>query len=281
MGRVLKRVPLDFDAPLNKIWVGYINPHPYNKCEMCGGHGLSDMAHRAEKRWYGFLPFSPDQNGSTPHSSEHPSIMQRAQRNIAREHEDEDGLDVLIRAEARRLAAHFNSEWCYHLNDADVAALVADNRLWDFTHNWSQENGWQPKVPAYIPSAAEVNAWSMVGLGHDSINCFVVVKAWCERNKLPYHCPACNGDGWTSAEDRQRYESWEPIEPPAGEGFQLWEDTSEGSPISKVYKTLDELCEWAANNATVFGDHKASQAEWRRMLDDGLVCHQEGNMVFI
>ena len=32
--------------------------------------------------------------------------------------------------------------------------------------------------------------------------------------------------------------------PPKGEGFQLWETTTEGSPVSPVFETLDELCEW-------------------------------------
>ena len=27
MGRELKRVPLDFDWPLNKPWEGFVNPH--------------------------------------------------------------------------------------------------------------------------------------------------------------------------------------------------------------------------------------------------------------
>jgi hypothetical protein len=34
MGRELKRVPLDFDWPVDEIWTGYINPH-YQKCPAC------------------------------------------------------------------------------------------------------------------------------------------------------------------------------------------------------------------------------------------------------
>ena len=33
-------------------------------------------------------------------------------------------------------------------------------------------------------------------------------------------------------------------EPPKGDGYQLWETTSEGSPASPVFETLDKLCEW-------------------------------------
>ena len=34
------------------------------------------------------------------------------------------------------------------------------------------------------------------------------------------------------------------IHPPAGEGYQLWETVSEGSPVSPVCATPDELADW-------------------------------------
>lgn len=34
---------------------------------------------------------------------------------------------------------------------------------------------------------------------------------------------------------------WEKTEPPTGEGWQLWETVSEGSPISPVFPTQDEF----------------------------------------
>lgn len=71
------------------------------------------------------------------------------------------------------------------------------------------------------------------------------------------------------------------VEPPEGEGFQLWETTSEGSPVSPVFKTLDELCEWCEDNATTFGPYKATKEQWKSMLDDNFVCHIEGNAIFI
>jgi len=69
--------------------------------------------------------------------------------------------------------------------------------------------------------------------------------------------------------------------PPDGEGFQLWETTSEGSPNSPVFKTLDELCEWCAENATTFGRNKATKEQWLQMLDANFVFHKQGNLMFI
>ena len=68
---------------------------------------------------------------------------------------------------------------------------------------------------------------------------------------------------------------------PKGEGYQLWETTTEGSPESPVFETLEELCEWCEENATTFASYTASKEEWMKMLDDDNVCHQEGNFIFI
>lgn len=57
------------------------------------------------------------------------------------------------------------------------------------------------------------------------------------------------------------------FEPPAGEGYQLWETTSEGSPISPVFETLSELSEWCAVHATVCANIKATKKEWKQMLE--------------
>ena len=70
-------------------------------------------------------------------------------------------------------------------------------------------------------------------------------------------------------------------EPPTGEGYQLWETTSEGSPVSPVFASLDELCEWCEENATTFASFKATKEQWKEMLLNDFVCHKEGNVVFM
>jgi len=70
-------------------------------------------------------------------------------------------------------------------------------------------------------------------------------------------------------------------EPPKGDGYQLWETTSEGSPITPVFKTLDELCEYAETNCSTFSDFKASKEQWKRMLSKGLVYAKRKNFIFV
>jgi hypothetical protein len=71
------------------------------------------------------------------------------------------------------------------------------------------------------------------------------------------------------------------LEPPRGEGYQMWETTSEGSPQSPVFKTLDELAEWCAKNASTFADCKTTKEAWKKMLADDFVFHQQGNVMFV
>ena len=65
--------------------------------------------------------------------------------------------------------------------------------------------------------------------------------------------------------------------------IQLYENTSEGTPLSPVFPAdqLDQLCEYAENNCSVFGSQKTTRERWKQMLSDGLVFYQSGNAIFI
>jgi len=58
------------------------------------------------------------------------------------------------------------------------------------------------------------------------------------------------------------------LAPPAGEGYQLWSTTTEGHPMSPVFATLEELCAWCEDNATVFADGKISKERWMEYLSE-------------
>ncbi len=57
-------------------------------------------------------------------------------------------------------------------------------------------------------------------------------------------------------------------DPPKGDGYQCWETTSEGSPISPVFKTLDDLCDWLANNSgdTILRNY--TKEDWMDILQE-------------
>lgn len=51
--------------------------------------------------------------------------------------------------------------------------------------------------------------------------------------------------------------------PPEGEGYQVWDTTSEGTPLSPVFVSLEDLCEWCEKNVTYSPGHYLSKEEWK------------------
>lgn len=269
MSRELKRVALDFQWPINKVWNGYIN-EPFKRRIPCFcKNGYGPVARLLFDRWYGFAPFRPEDRGSTPFAPDTPAIAALAQRNVSRSPEYYGNDPKAVKREARRLAAHFNGAWSHHLNEQDVAALLEGRRLMDLPHSWTQDQGWQPLVPTVVPTPQQVNEWSLSGMGHDAINASICVSAECKRLGVPVECQACSGRGhtWACPEHEAAAEAWTPIEPPLGPGYQMWETVSEGSPISPVFTTAIELAEWLAANRANTVDEGATVEQWMRIIE--------------
>lgn len=275
MGRDLKRVPLDFKWPLNKIWAGYLNPFREQAIKCCKqgyskeGQFLHDSFYSVyqEELWAVWVG--------------HNILSIRPRERLKQMGWDDricDNIDM-----ARKFGFKTLTAWGDKLEADDVVALVEDGRLYDFTHTWTRETGWKPKDPPYMPTPDEVNAWSGQSRGHDAINCGTLIEHRCKKVGVNHLCEKCEGTSlrWPSPEVKKQYDTWTQAEPPKGDGYQLWESTSEGSPITPVFKTLDELCEYAAANCTTFGSEQASAANWKKMLEKDFVHHQTGNTLFV
>ena len=285
MGREVKRVALDFNWPLHKVWEGFQNPLDTSVECSCGGSGYSPYANHLNDEWYGMgdSDFRPSDMNSKEFGSDHPVVLALAKRNvegsIASGYRENKNVQRQIHDEARRLCYQcFDNHWCHHLCQADVDALIAEGRLIDFTHNWSRETGWQPKDPMPVITAAEVNAWSLSGFGHDSINSGVCIEYRCKREGKEYLCDKCKGHGhiWPSEAEREAYENWEQVEPPTGEGYQLWEPVSEGSPVSPVFATPEELATWLVKNDDS-ATRDTTYEEWVHFIKDvGWACSAVG-----
>lgn len=141
--------------------------------------------------------------------------------------------------------------WEDKITQDEVDALIAEGRLMDFTHRIQKGKGWVKIEPQPIITADMVNAWSQIGLGHDAINRFICVETRAKRLGVWGYCTVCSGDGeiWTSEKVKILAERWyddERYDPPMGEGWQVWETVSDGSPISPVFKTDSQCVEWLA-----------------------------------
>jgi len=79
-----------------------------------------------------------------------------------------------------------------------------------------------------------------------------------ELKRVPLDFDWPSGKTWSGYLPENKYN------PPSGIGYQLWETTSEGSPMSPVFSTLDELCEWCEyNNASIFANDTMSKECWK------------------
>lgn len=256
MGFSLKRVPLDFSWPLEAVWDGYLNTHLNNRdeCPHCGGTGYSIRALELQMQWYGraTTPFFPESKGSAPYTHNTPAIIKAARRNCKGRSEEE------IQNECLRLARFYNARWYAHLSQDEVDALVKENRLREFTHDRHPDEGWKLKQPPYQPTAQEVNAWCIEGGGHDSLNESIVIAHVCQKEGVDACCTHCVGEGytWPSTEVKKAAESWVPVDPPEGAGFQMWETFSEGSPVSPVFAEPEQLASYMSKAYPNYGDYK-------------------------
>jgi hypothetical protein len=234
MGRELKRVPMDFDWPIDKIWDGYLTPEEFRlpQCAACGGDGYTPEARAIADTFY-------------PHMIGGPRADELA--------------------------------WCDKIGQAEVDNLLAKGRLTTLVkHDPTEDNprDWEWKPLPRI--AEEVNA-NQRGLdSHDAINRWLLVSFRCERLGIPEKCSTCTGHGNIATdEEREEAEKDHRVDPPEGEGYQLWETTTEGSPLSPVFATIEELCTYAAANCTVFGGSTTTAEGWREMLDESYVRLEE------
>lgn len=265
----VRRVQLDFSAPLNKVWEGFKLPERLDgrDCPECDGGGYSPRARHLHDQWYGKVPFDPSSTGSPLLQHDTPAVRAFAEHNVESAPWYYGTGEQAIVHEAKRLIGYWNYQWCHHLDQNDVDALVEEGRLMSFTHTWVQGVGWQKIDPPVHPTAREVNTWSLTGLSHDAINCMVVIDAKCKREGIDSRCSHCEGHGGVEVYPGQRAEreAWfeEDREPPTGEGWQLWETVSEGAPISRVYATAEELAVYMSTPGSAWGvaDHNGAAAK--------------------
>lgn len=270
MGRELKRVPIDFKWSIGQLWKGYINPYRSMECKSCERTGLNPATKKLNDDWYAF---------------------------------DKD--DDWVYPEGTKGRRWNNAAWSNHITDIEVKALVTGGRLNDLMDKWYRydedkskwfylneeqdkpRNEWQwvecaePKMP----TAEQVNEWNRKGHGHghDAINRWICVNTRAKHLGVYGHCEYCEeGEIWQSEEIKKLSAEWQRFDPPTGDGFQLWSTTTEGHPMSPVFKTLNELCDYLEKEkVSVFGSSTWTKEEWYKSLSGGNVYYQEGNAIFI
>lgn len=209
MGREIKRVALDFEWPLSKIWKGYVNPH-YKRCAAEDCRGGETAASAWVSAVASLIAMLGEQAASAPRAE-------------------------ALRGRGQIYPHPYLKEWAFapHQNSRnrrDVPPIMPlTEELLDFVAGLAGKrlnpgpfNG-NPELEIYnkLLEAAGIEG----------------------KNRSWGVCKVCDGTGYDSSV-RDAYESWKPEEPPAGEGWQLWETVSEGSPISPVFVHREMFVEW-------------------------------------
>ena len=245
-------MPLDFDWPWResrKPWKGYLRPDKFDElpCPDCTS-GWSPPAQTLYDQWYGNAPFDPASTGSTPMTTRTPAVRAFAERNVSRSPEFYGTGEFAIETEARRLLDLWNRQWSHHLSPEDIDALLLAGHLRDLTHRWDAEARESvPIIPTPEITPAMVQEWGILSpFALSSSSAYSAIKARCERAGIADTCTTCDGHAGLEAYEGQRAEAeaWERTEPPTGDGYQLWETVSEGSPITPVFAAAEELAHW-------------------------------------
>lgn len=91
------------------------------------------------------------------------------------------------------------------------------------------------------------------GLGHDAIDRHRATKAIIEAAGLDPDewgiCDTCDGAS-VHPDDQGDLDEWERTDPPEGDGLQVWETVSEGSPITPPFESKEALVKYLVQNGT-------------------------------
>lgn len=234
MGRQVRRVPVDFDWPINKTWDGFLSPDKFDE-EPCPTCYQTD-----------YLGVKRSGSGETP-----------------------------------------ASKWL-HAALYLVGMMADDLRSQGFAgteHQFTAHGDDRSKLHPYLATLQHINVYEqrrpsadivdlVTGItGHDNVSFGTGGDfAYKARNALVAAagldekwgwCPTCDGHGSIEKYEGQRaeQEAWEETEPPTGDGWQLWETVSEGSPISPVFDAPEGLAQWMSSPAYTWGSSSPMEYE--------------------
>jgi hypothetical protein len=156
--------------------------------------------------------------------------------------------------------------WCENLEEEDIKVLSEAGRLRDLTHKFIDGNF--IKIENKTVTVEEVNEWQKNN-HFDDISKWICITEKCKRLNIDRNCTHCKGEGliFINNKIKKLWKEWEFEDPPVGKGYQLWEDTSNGSPLSPVFDNINSLAEWCENNkASIFGHSTMTKEQWLEFI---------------
>lgn len=247
MGREIRRVPLDFDWPLNKVWRGFINPH-YKVCPQ-EALGLCRSGSTPASLWVDAVARLIALLGTE--AVEEPSADRLRKRGMIFPH---PYLEEWRQA-PRRCLPQEAREKIRSIDDPMESRREMVRQL-------------QAHPPVLMPFTGDLRSFVEglagkkhepgflgPGLGYDVYRA-LLKAAGIDPDGDWGKCPVCKGEGIDPA-NQAAYEAWRPEDPPAGDGWQLWETVSEGSPISPAFPCRAEFVDYLTGEGYSRGSAEA------------------------
>lgn len=222
MGRELRRVPVDFDWPLNKVWVGFVNPHhrPCPRVAEGDCHGGATSAALWLDGVARMIAMLGDHVDEAPHAE-----ALRARR--------------VLWPHPYLVASAFSPTVRYpsDLEPHDLGAYRREHPPWSRVLPFTEELG------QLVDGLGGAERRGL--LGREAYPIVKVIKgaAGIDPRGSWGTCEVCRGSGLDPAVEAA-YDAWEVEPPPVGDGWQLWTTTNEGAPISDVYPTREAFVEY-------------------------------------
>lgn len=188
MGREIRRVPLDFEWPLDQRWEGFVSPSDGTAdCNACIG---------------------TESDRATGYSRIGNSFYSLAQREWAQ----------VLPLESNRLTPE------------EIKLMQAVER------STTKDKRYRRKMPFVLGPITDSRMFIYCTMKHLAQSLHVSFEK-------TFLCPVCKGSATVvvDSEQNQIAKKWRRKNPPKGTGWQVWETTSEGSPITPVFATADEL----------------------------------------
>lgn len=210
----IRRVPLNFDWPLNKVWGGFIMPDTLRlpPCPDCNHEGFRSSGYSVQA-WAIMATF---------YALDVPEPMRNQ---IA---------------------------WHDKITQREVDHLLKKDRLRTLVYDDAGKHEWvsQPLTAAEVNARqARMGLDS-----HDSSNQHILVQFRCKRLGIDLLCATCEGRTTLGTpEQKAAHKAWKPTRIPKGKGWQAWEDVSEGSPISAVFETREGIVHWFTTEDSIWG----------------------------
>lgn len=219
MGREIKRVPLDFDQPLNRVWSGFLQGAELRgePCPDCKG-GQTWAGWWLQTMSYRLSMLAADVREQDRGRPLHPWLADDPYPVT-----DDGEIDWETRRYSRRPQVQRPSR--------DILTLISglsgqseDRLLESFGCNAEYDI-----YRAIVIAAGLGDEWGV--------------------------CTTCEAHGSLERYPGQRADAdaWEPTDPPTGDGWQLWETVSEGSPISPVFADAESLAQWLTTEDACWG----------------------------